>query len=103
MSDINATTINQGITWERLIELEPPLGKLLYLVKAARPHKLRRSQIPLESLWGQFKDQIASLVGFHRRGNCDAILKTSEAYEVVYHKLWHALHDANRNSKGGAR
>jgi hypothetical protein len=79
------------LTWERLVELEPRLEALLMDVQATRPH--RKRGFNYEVAWGQFKQPIATLVGWHRWDNCDPIIKTQKAYDVAYWKLWYALHE----------
>jgi hypothetical protein len=79
-----------GITWDRLVELEPRLESLLVDARASRPD--RRSGRNYEIAWGELKDPIATLVGFHRIDDCDPALKTRAAYEVAYTKLLEELH-----------
>ena len=103
MLDIKTIETHHGVTWERLGELEPALEALLAVIQAARPLNPKDKHFQWEIVWGQFKDRIATLVGFHRRDLCDPLLKTIGAYEVAYAKLWHALYTSNRKSIGGAR
>ena len=79
----------QELTWERLVVAEPRLASLLEEVRAARPDD--GDECELEGVWGQFKDRIAGLVGWHRRQG-EPLLQTDGAYRTAYNKLLHALH-----------
>jgi hypothetical protein len=77
------------LTWERLVAAEPRLASLLEEVRAARPADA--DEFELEGIWGQFKDRIADLVGWHRRQG-EPLLRTQAAYRTAYHTLLGALH-----------
>lgn len=101
MLDIKSIEKHHGVTWERLVELEPALEALSAAIQAARPLNPKDPHFQWEIVWGRFKDRIATLVGFHRRDLCDPLLKSVAAYEVAYYTLWHALHTSTQRSFGG--
>lgn len=76
-------------TWEQLVAAEPMLASLLEDVRAARPDD--GDEYELEGVWGQFKDRIADLVGWHRRKG-EPLLRTQAAYRTAYKKLLNALY-----------
>ena len=80
---------SQDPTWEQLMAAEPRLASLLEEVRAARPDD--GDEYELEGVWGQFKDKIAGLVGWHRRQG-KPLLQTQVAYRTAYNKLLNALH-----------
>ncbi len=77
------------LTWERLVAAEPRLASLLEEVRAARPDD--GNEFDLEGVWGQFKDRIAGLVGWHRRQG-EPLLQTEAAYKTAYNTLLNALY-----------
>ncbi len=77
------------LTWERLVAAEPKLASLLDEVRSARPSDADEHE--LEGIWGQFKDRIAGLVGWHRRQG-EPLLQTEAAYRTAYKKLQNALY-----------
>lgn len=79
------------LTWDELVALEPRLNALLLDARASRPR--RKRGFNYELAWAEFKLPIANLVGWHRTGDCDPILKSGAAYDVAYWTLYHALHD----------
>ena len=72
------------LTWEQLVSAEPRLGSLLEEVRMARPDDA--NEYELEGVWGQFKDKIAGLVGWHRRQG-EPLLQTEAAYRTAYKKF----------------
>ena len=78
-----------GLTWEQLVAAEPRLVSLLEDVKAARPDD--GDEYEVDGVWGQLKDRIAGLVGWHRRQG-ELLLQTDGAYRTAYNKLLNALH-----------
>lgn len=78
----------QGLTWDQLVAAEPRLASLLEEVRAARPDDA--DEFELEGIWGQFKDRIAELVGWHRRQE-EPLLQTDGAYKIAYETLLNAL------------
>lgn len=78
-----------GLTWEQLVAAEPRLESLWDEVRAARPDDSNEHE--LEGVWGQFKDRIADLVGWHRRQG-DPLLRTEAAYRTAYKMLLNALY-----------
>jgi len=79
----------QDPTWEQLVAAEPRLAPLLEEVRAAQPDD--GDEYELEGVWGQFKDRIAGLVGWHRRQG-EPLLQTEAAYRTAYNKLLNALY-----------
>src|SRR5262245_53880567 len=77
------------LTWGLLVAAEPRLASLLEEVLAARPDD--GDEFELEGVWGQFKDRIADLVGWHRRHG-EPLLRTQAAYRTAYHTLLGALY-----------
>ena len=84
--------LNEKLSWETLVELEPRLDSLLVDAKFSRPRQNQKRGFNYECAWAEFKDPIAELVGFFRRDECDPILKTRAAYELVYWTLYDTLH-----------
>ena len=74
----------QSPTWEQLVAAEPRLASLLEEVRAARPHD--GDDFELEGVWGQFKDRVAGLVGWHRRQG-EPLLQTEAAYRTAFKKF----------------
>ncbi len=93
MFELKAIEEMHNLTWDELVALEPRLEALLSDAKATRPQGKRRRGFNWEVEWCYFKQPIASTVGLFRRDDCDPRLKTVAAYDVVYWKLWHTLHD----------
>jgi len=93
MFELKAIEKMHDLTWEKLSEIEPRLDSLLLEVEMARPTDPDDEYFNWEVCWGRFKMPIATLVGWHRRDECDPILRTQAAYDVAYWKLWHKLHD----------
>ena len=83
--------LKEAVTWEELVELEPRLEGLRLDAQASRPENKRGFNYELA--WARFKNPIANLVGWHRRDDCNPSLKTTDAYDVVYSKLFNTLHD----------
>lgn len=73
-----------GLTWEQLVAAEPRLASLLEEVRAARLDD--GDEYELEGVWGQFKDRIAGLVGWHRRQG-EPLLQTEAAYRTAYQEI----------------
>lgn len=75
------------ITWESLCEREP---RLIDLLKEAQ--RLRRNRplkyYPGDTWYHNLKPKMSDLVGY---GSTDEVLSTSQAYDLVYQKLYHAL------------
>lgn len=91
MFDLKDIERMHDLNWENLADLEPRLNGLLVDAVTSRPR--RKRGFNYELAWARFKQPIANLVGFHRRDECDPLLKTVAAYDVVYWKIYHALHD----------
>jgi hypothetical protein len=79
----------EEVTWEQLVAAVPQLAWLMAEVLAARPAD--GDEYQLEGIWGQFKNRIADLVGWHRRHG-EPLLKTQAAYRTAYNALLNALY-----------
>ena len=97
MYDLEQTETPEQLTWEALVELEPRLEGLLGRVLAARP--IRRRGANYEGIWGRFKDPLSDLVGYFLPSSRDPRLRSTEAYDVAYKKLYDALHDSGPHSR----
>lgn len=87
----NVKTLEElhSLTWNELVELEPRLDDLLAKVRAAKPADPYNEYYNWEGDWGEFKPLITKLVGWFRRDDPDSILRSTEAYQIVYHTLLH--------------
>ena len=87
------------ITWEELCEIEPRLGVLLDEIERVEDNPETESFCS-NTEWKSvirydgktFKERMISLVGYLAEID-DKRLQSSEAYQVAYHKLYHALPD----------
>lgn len=78
-----------GIKWCDLVVLEPELEPLLKI--ALMVGNGCRNWRDVEKGWGQFKSDIANLVGFFGKNRTHPVLGTVGAYDVVYWKLHNAV------------
>jgi hypothetical protein len=78
-----------GISWGRLVELEPELENLLQRVGSTGGS--RRTVADQDRVFGPLRNELASLVGFARKHRCHPILSSAEAYEVAYWVLYDAV------------
>jgi hypothetical protein len=76
------------LTWERIAQLEPKVLALLEEIKAERPCEGNYLWI-----WGRYKQRLSELVGWDREAATHPELRSSAAYNVVYHKLLNSLRD----------
>jgi anti-anti-sigma factor len=78
-----------GVTWPRLIELEPQLETLLWQAREAGANC--RTSIDVNRNFGPVRDKLAALIGFAGRHQRHSVLGGSEAYQVAYSKLLDAV------------
>jgi hypothetical protein len=84
------------LDWETLVELEPALGALLAEVQAihddGKAGHFCRHDYYMSMRWDQpgLKRRFSELVGWHAR-NKNALLHTSEAYDLVLEIILEAL------------
>ena len=100
MRDVGRSGRGPGLTWGRLVVAEPRLASLLEEVRAARP--TGGDEFKLEGVWGQFKDRIAGLVGWHRRHG-EPLLRTQAAYVAKRKSSASFDRDHGANRGGWAR
>jgi hypothetical protein len=76
----------EGLTWDRLVELEP---KLQQLFRLAQGSKLSIMGSGPESWLGPegLKSQLLKLVGTQVSDNAPPLLKTREAYNLAHYKI----------------
>jgi hypothetical protein len=70
------------LTWERIAELEPRVLALLNEIKAERP-----LEHTFQCIWNEYHRRLSALVGWGVGGGPQSELGTSEAYNIVFHKL----------------
>jgi hypothetical protein len=92
MFELHLVEKMQEDIWQKVIDLEPDLFILLLEAGLAGPKSGEEEGFDWEAAWRPFEREIAELVGVHRVGG-DPMLRTAAAYDVVYWKLWHALHN----------
>jgi hypothetical protein len=87
------------VTWQRLVELEPRLADLYNRARAVRDDK-HHSSFCANRVWygrdnqeGGLRGQLFKLVGHEVSRHADPRLRTSAAYDVAYHAIYHALPD----------
>jgi hypothetical protein len=80
--------ITHPLTWERIAELEPKVLGLLREIKAERPREGNYLWI-----WGTYKQRLSELVGWGRETAEHPELRSSAAYNLVYHMLLDNLRD----------
>jgi len=80
--------VTEPLTWERVAELEPKVIGLLDEIKTERPHEHDHF-----SIWRKYKECLSELVGWWRKANTYPELRSSVAYNIVYHKLLDNLRD----------
>lgn len=76
--------INQRVTWDELVKVEPRLKSLL--------ERCEQSQGGERAWYQEFKPVLCRLIGFERREDGLEVLFTNEAYDVAYRHLIEALH-----------
>ena len=84
-------------TWAELVKLEPRLGRLLDRVKAIKDDK-RKPSFCANAVWyggyreEGFKGRFKRLIGW-TSSQTDPRLRSMDAYQVAYAKLYAALPD----------
>src|SRR5215472_9802776 len=79
---------HKGMTWQRLIKLEPKLLELYNRAQAIR--KRKRTFDPLKVWIGSrhgMKDEMAALVGWNRADVPE--LGTNAAYDIAYDRIYY--------------
>jgi hypothetical protein len=77
------------VTWEELCNLEPRLLSLFNEAQATRRSRQGLSFIPESSWYRYFKPRMLYLVGLDAKGT--GVIKSSEAYNLAYEKIYNAL------------
>jgi len=80
--------VTEPLTWETIAQREPKILGLLKEIKAERPREGNYLWI-----WGKYKQRLSELVGWDREAAAHPELRSSAAYNVVYHKLLNSLRD----------
>jgi|LakMenE18May11ns_1017448.scaffolds.fasta_scaffold9205534_1 hypothetical protein len=83
-----------NVRWVDLAELEPELDRLLNFARMVGNGC--RNWWDVERRWGQFKNEIAGLVGYFGKHRRHPTLGTVAAYDVVYWKLHNAVANDER-------
>jgi hypothetical protein len=78
-----------GVRWDELVEAEPALERLLKVARMVGD--CCRNWRDVERGWGQFKNDIAGLVGYSGKHRGHPLLGTVAAYDVTYWKLHNAV------------
>jgi hypothetical protein len=78
-----------GVTWQDLVELEPRLGDLLWRARQAGARCLCRADV--NRVFGPLRGALVDLVGFTGHHHRHPVLGSTEAYQVVYWKLYDAV------------
>lgn len=78
-----------GVRWAELVEAEPELERLLKI--ASMVGDGCRNWRDVERGWGQFKNDVAGLVGLCGSNRTHPLLGTVAAYDVTYWKLHNAV------------
>jgi hypothetical protein len=83
-------------TWQAIRRLEPALAKLEADIRLhATAHKNGKPYCANDHWYGRFKERLCHLVGFQAR---NPALRTMEAYDLVYRKLYRLLPDCRHES-----
>lgn len=80
--------VTEPPTWEKIVELEPKVLVLLREIKAERPR-----EYDYLSIWRKYKERLSDLVGWGAETAEYPELRSSAAYNIVYHKLLDSLKD----------
>jgi hypothetical protein len=78
-----------GVRWDELVAAEPELERLLKVARMVGD--CCRNWRDVERGWGQFKNDIAGLVGYFGKHRGHPLLGTVAAYDVTYWKLHNAV------------
>jgi hypothetical protein len=82
------------LTWESIAELEPKVLVLLREIKAEPPH-----EYDYLSIWRRYKERLSDLVGWDAETAAHPELRSSAAYDIVYHKLLDSLKDPDTDDR----
>jgi hypothetical protein len=80
--------VTEPLTWERIVQREPKVLGLLKEIEAERPRESNYLWV-----WGRYKQRLSELVGWDREATTHPELRSSAAYNVVYHQLLNSLRD----------
>jgi hypothetical protein len=80
--------VTEPLTWESIAKLEPEVLVLLDEIKTERPNEHNYF-----SIWRKYKERLSELVGWSPEATTYPQLRSSAAYNVVYHKLLDNLKD----------
>jgi hypothetical protein len=80
-----------GVTFGRLVDLEPQLEALLWQARQAGATCGSRADVG--RTFSRLRDQLSGLIGFSSQHHRHPVLSSVGAYEVAYWKLFHAVAD----------
>jgi hypothetical protein len=86
-----------GVRWVDLVEQEPEHDRLLKVARMVG--ECCRNWRDVERGWGQFKNDIAGLVGYCGKHREHPLLGTVAAYDVVYWRLHNAVAGDSRGDR----
>ena len=78
-----------GVTWHELVELDSRLAELLWEARRSCGNCRRWSDV--EQAFAPIRNGLAELVGFARNDRRHPVLRSAEAYQVAYWKLYDAV------------
>jgi hypothetical protein len=78
--------VTYPLTWESIAELEPGVAILLTEIQGEYPTEWNYVRI-----WYGYKERLSGIVGWGREEASHPELRSSEAYNVVYHNLLDCL------------
>ena len=78
-----------GVTWHELVELDSRLAELLWEARRSCGNCRRWSDV--EQAFAPMRNGLAELVGFARNDRRHPVLRSAEAYQVAYWKLYDAV------------
>ena len=84
-----------GITWAKIIEIEPRLKRAYKIAKNENKDELPENYCANEIFYRRLKPEIVELVGWSAR---DRRLRSSQAYDIAYEKILNALPDCQHES-----
>jgi anti-anti-sigma factor len=91
LPDTNAIERLHGVTFYRLLELEPRLEALLW--EARQAGAACRHQADVQRAFAPIRNRLTDLIGFAGQHRRHRLLGSAGAYEVAYWKLFHAITD----------
>jgi anti-anti-sigma factor len=78
-----------GVSWDRLVELEPQLEGLLW--RARTDGATCRTLADVARVFGPLRNELAELIGWAGRHQGHPVLGSTGSYEVAYWKLYDAV------------